>query len=48
MKLHSVKLDVSKPEQVSRFVEGLPEEFKGIDVLVNNAFVSLLLTSFVY
>jgi 3-hydroxy acid dehydrogenase/malonic semialdehyde reductase len=48
VKLHSVKLDVSKPEQVSRFVEDLPEEFKGINVLVNNAFVSLLLTSFVY
>jgi 3-hydroxy acid dehydrogenase/malonic semialdehyde reductase len=33
------QLDVSVPEQVSRFIEGLPMEFRDIDVLVNNAYV---------
>jgi 3-hydroxy acid dehydrogenase/malonic semialdehyde reductase len=32
-----VKLDVSKPEEVKKFVPSLPEEFGDIDVLVNNA-----------
>lgn len=32
-----VKLDVSNPEEVNNFVSSLPEEFKEIDVLVNNA-----------
>jgi 3-hydroxy acid dehydrogenase/malonic semialdehyde reductase len=32
-----VKLDVSKPEEINNFVSSLPEEFKQIDVLVNNA-----------
>jgi 3-hydroxy acid dehydrogenase/malonic semialdehyde reductase len=32
-----VKLDVSNPEDVKNFVSSLPEEFKEIDVLVNNA-----------
>ena len=32
-----VQLDVSKPEEVRGFVEKLPEEFREIDVLVNNA-----------
>ncbi|CRL25993.1 Short-chain dehydrogenase/reductase SDR [Penicillium camemberti] len=32
-----VKLDVSNPEEVSNFVSSLPEEFREIDVLVNNA-----------
>lgn len=41
VKIHNVKMDVSKPAEVSAFVDGLPEEFKSIDVLVNNAFVSL-------
>jgi 3-hydroxy acid dehydrogenase/malonic semialdehyde reductase len=31
------QLDVSKPQEVSRLVEGLPQEFQDIDVLVNNA-----------
>jgi 3-hydroxy acid dehydrogenase/malonic semialdehyde reductase len=35
--IHNVKLDVSKPKEVSRFVESLPKEFKEINVLVNNA-----------
>lgn len=33
----AVPLDVSDPEAVRRFVPGLPEEFRDIDVLVNNA-----------
>ncbi|KLJ10293.1 oxidoreductase [Blastomyces silverae] len=32
-----VQLDVSSPEQISNFVPSLPEEFREIDVLVNNA-----------
>lgn len=32
-----VELDVSDPEAVKGFVEKLPEEFKAVDVLVNNA-----------
>ncbi|KAJ5952307.1 uncharacterized protein N7479_010720 [Penicillium vulpinum] len=32
-----VKLDVSNPEEISNFVSSLPEEFRDIDVLVNNA-----------
>ncbi|KAI1780156.1 NAD(P)-binding protein [Hypoxylon cercidicola] len=37
VKVLPVKLDVSSPEEVRGFVAGLPEEFKEIDVLVNNA-----------
>jgi 3-hydroxy acid dehydrogenase/malonic semialdehyde reductase len=37
VKVHAVKLDVSKPEKISALVGNLPEEFKEIDVLVNNA-----------
>ncbi|KAJ5722699.1 NAD(P)-binding protein [Penicillium malachiteum] len=32
-----VKLDVSNPEEIRNFVPSLPEDFKEIDVLVNNA-----------
>ncbi|EAS35293.2 oxidoreductase [Coccidioides immitis RS] len=31
------QLDVSKPEEIERFVDSLPAEFRDIDVLVNNA-----------
>ncbi len=34
-----VKLDVSKAAEIKGFVDGLPAEFKEIDVLVNNALV---------
>lgn len=37
VKVHPVRMDVSKPEEVRQFVGGLPEEFREIDVLVNNA-----------
>jgi 3-hydroxy acid dehydrogenase / malonic semialdehyde reductase len=37
VKVLPVKLDISNPEEVRGFVGGLPEEFKDIDVLVNNA-----------
>lgn len=37
-----VKLDVSKPEEVRAFVGNLPEEWRNIDVLVNNAYVACL------
>lgn len=39
VKVLPVQLDVSKPEQIRGFVDGLPDEFKEIDVLVNNACV---------
>ena len=37
VKVLPVKLDVSKPEEVQSFVGNLPQEFKNVDVLVNNA-----------
>jgi hypothetical protein len=37
VKIHVVKLDVSNVEEIGQFVGKLPEEFKEIDVLVNNA-----------
>ena len=37
VKVLPVKLDVSNQKEVKSFVEGLPAEFKEIDVLVNNA-----------
>ncbi|KAK7538162.1 NADP-dependent L-serine/L-allo-threonine dehydrogenase-like protein ydfG [Phyllosticta citribraziliensis] len=37
VKVLPVKLDVSKPDEVRGFVGRLPEEWRAIDVLVNNA-----------
>jgi 3-hydroxy acid dehydrogenase/malonic semialdehyde reductase len=37
VKVLPVALDVADPAQVRGFVAGLPEEFRGVDVLVNNA-----------
>lgn len=37
VKILPVKLDVSNPEEVKSFLSSLPEGFKDIDVLVNNA-----------
>ncbi|PGH05526.1 malonic semialdehyde reductase [Blastomyces parvus] len=37
VKVLPVQLDVSIPEQINNFVPSLPEEFREIDVLVNNA-----------
>ncbi|KAI3549653.1 short chain dehydrogenase [Colletotrichum filicis] len=37
VKIHPVKLDVSNPEEVRQLVPNLPEEFKDIQILVNNA-----------
>ncbi|KAK4204945.1 putative oxidoreductase [Triangularia verruculosa] len=37
VKVLPVQLDVSKPEEVKAFVGNLPEEYRDIDVLVNNA-----------
>lgn len=39
VKVLPVKMDVGNPEEVKNFVPSLPEEFKEIDVLVNNAWV---------
>ncbi len=38
VKVLPVKLDVSKPDEVRGFVQSLPEEFRDINVLVNNAY----------
>lgn len=37
VKVLPVKLDVSNPAEVKSFVPNLPEQWKNIDVLVNNA-----------
>jgi 3-hydroxy acid dehydrogenase/malonic semialdehyde reductase len=37
VKVLPVKLDISKPEEVAAFVPNLPEGWRDIDVLVNNA-----------
>lgn len=42
VKVHVVKLDVSSVEEIGKFVSNLPEEFKEVDVLVNNAYVPSL------
>ena len=40
VKVLPVKMDVSNPEEIKSFVGNLPEEWREIDVLVNNAYVS--------
>jgi len=40
VKVLPVKLDVSKPDEVQNFVGNLPQEYKDIDVLVNNAYAT--------
>jgi NADP-dependent 3-hydroxy acid dehydrogenase YdfG len=42
VKVLPVKLDVSKEEEVAGLVESLPQEWRDIDVLVNNAYVPYL------
>ena len=42
VKVLPVQLDVSKAEEIRGFVGGLPEEWRDIHVLVNNAYVSPL------
>jgi 3-hydroxy acid dehydrogenase/malonic semialdehyde reductase len=37
VQIYVKQFDVSKPEEVSGLVEGLPHAFRNIDVLVNNA-----------
>ncbi|KAI9728202.1 MAG: hypothetical protein M1828_004663 [Chrysothrix sp. TS-e1954] len=37
VKVHTVQMDVGKKEEVDKFVSQLPNDFKEIDVLVNNA-----------
>ena len=41
-----VRLDLSKPDEVKKFVQSLPSEFKEIDILVNNAYVSNIVLNF--
>lgn len=40
VKIFPVKMDISNPEEVRNFVPNLPEEFKDVNVLVNNASVT--------
>lgn len=37
VKIHSLQFDVRHKEEVNKAIKSLPEEFKNIDVLVNNA-----------
>ena len=37
VKVHTVQMDVSNPEEINSFLDNLPVEFQNIDVLVNNA-----------
>ncbi|KAF2113862.1 oxidoreductase [Lophiotrema nucula] len=37
VRVHIQKLDVSKPDEIEGLVDKLPEDFRGVDVLVNNA-----------
>lgn len=41
-KVLSARLDVSDPADVKGFLARLPEEWRGVDVLVNNAYASVL------
>lgn len=40
VKILPVKLDVSNADEIRQFVPNLPEEFKDINVLVNNAYAT--------
>ena len=42
VKVLPVKLDVSNPDEIRGFVGSLPEEWRDINVLVNNAYVQFL------
>ncbi|KTW28028.1 hypothetical protein T552_01890 [Pneumocystis carinii B80] len=37
VKVLPLRLDVSKPEDIEEKIEGLPKDFKDIDILINNA-----------
>lgn len=37
VKVHAFKLDVSKRDEVNKSISSLPEEFKKVDLLINNA-----------
>ncbi|KAJ4377269.1 hypothetical protein N0V83_000093 [Neocucurbitaria cava] len=37
VRIYVKQLDVSKPEEVENLIDSLPEEFRDVDVLVNNA-----------
>jgi len=44
--LHAFRCDISKPEDVERMFEGIAEEHRGLNVLVNNAGIGLLSSDF--
>ncbi len=46
VKVHVLELDVRDKEQVQTTISGLPDEWKKIDVLVNNAGLALGLSAF--
>jgi NADP-dependent 3-hydroxy acid dehydrogenase YdfG len=37
VKVHAFRLDVSKRDEVNKAIDALPEDFKKIDILINNA-----------
>ena len=37
-----MQLDVTKPDEIKDFVQSLPADFQEIDILVNNAYVSVI------
>ncbi|CAI4213005.1 unnamed protein product [Parascedosporium putredinis] len=48
VKILPVKLDVASSEDVRQFVPNLPEEFRNIDILINNAYGSPKLTNMLF
>ncbi|KAE8361802.1 hypothetical protein BDV27DRAFT_160362 [Aspergillus caelatus] len=42
VKVLPIQLDVSQPQETEQFVPWLPEEFKDVDILVNNVCVFLI------
>lgn len=46
VKVHPFKLDVSKRDEVNKAIQALPEDFKKIDILINNAGVGRGLNKF--
>lgn len=38
VKVLPIQLDVSKPAEIEQFIPALPDQFKDIDILVNNAY----------
>lgn len=46
VRIYTGKMDVQSKKEVNHFVENLPEEFKAVDILINNAGLALGVTEF--